>query len=91
MIFDEPDSTNLTNQPQPHAELDEKGDPLPVTRQYSNDIGEVLAEVTGASAGYRLKGDEIYVRARITSSKLKANPYVPGEFERAWTQPQIPN
>jgi len=71
--------------------LDAKGEPLPVTRQYSNDIGVVLAEVTGTSAGYKLKGDEIYVRARIISSKLKANPYVKGEFERAWTQPLIPD
>ena len=71
--------------------LDEKGEPLPVTRQYSNDIGEVLAEVTGPTATYALKGDEIYVRARINSSKLKANPYVQGEFERAWTQPLVPN
>jgi len=71
--------------------LDEKGEPLPVTRQYSNDIGEVLAEVAGASASYTLKGDEIYVRARTISSKLKANPYAKGEFERAWTQPLIPN
>ena len=37
-----------------------------------------------------LKGDEIYVRARMIASKLKANPYVKGEFERAWTQPLIP-
>jgi len=71
--------------------LDEKGEPLPVTRQYSNDIGEVLAEMKGTSANYKLKGDEIYVRARIISSKLKANPYVKGEFERAWTQPLVPN
>ena len=70
--------------------LDEKGEPLPVTRKYSKDIGEVLAEVTGASASYTLKGDEIYVRAQIISSKLKANPYAKGEFERAWTQPLIP-
>jgi len=72
--------------------LDEKGEPLPVTRQYSSDIGEILAEeVTGPTASYALKGDEIYVRARIISSKLKANPYVKGEFERAWTQPLVPN
>jgi hypothetical protein len=71
--------------------LDEKGEPLAVTRQYSKDIGQVLTEVTGTVANYTLKGDEIYVRARIISSKLKANPYVKGEFERAWTQPLDPN
>ncbi|MEX2043783.1 MAG: hypothetical protein WD941_00425, partial [Opitutus sp.] len=38
-------------------------------RRYSADVGAVLAEVNGASAGYTLRGDEIYVRAKIISSK----------------------
>lgn len=66
------------------------GKPLRVTHRYSDQIGAVLAEQTGASASYRLRGDEIYVRAKIVSSKLKANPYVKGEFETAWVQPLIP-
>jgi hypothetical protein len=74
-----------------HPVLDKKGEPLAVTRRYSKDIGAVLAEVAGTSPGYTLKGDEIYVRARITSSKHKVNPYLKGEFERAWTQPLMPN
>ncbi len=65
------------------------GETLGVTRSYSKDIGAVLATVEGASASYALKGDEIYVRARITSSKPKADPYRAGEFERAWTQPLV--
>jgi len=69
--------------------LDGKGEPLPVTRRYSKDIGAVLAEVEGTTPSYTLKGDEIYVRARIDSSKLKSNPCVKGEFERAWTQPLV--
>ncbi len=72
------------------ALVDKKGAALQVTRRYSADIGAVLAEVKGTRARYVLKGDEIYVRARIVSSKLKANPYVKGEFERAWTQPLVP-
>jgi hypothetical protein len=60
-----------------------------VTRQYSKDIGAVLASVPGPSARYVLKGDEIYVRARITSSKPKAEPATPTEKERAWTQPLV--
>jgi len=70
--------------------LDAKGQPLPVTRRYSQNIGAVLAQVQGEKPDYTLKGDEIYVRARIVSSKLKANPYARGEFERAWTQPLVP-
>ena len=67
----------------------DSGETLRVTRSYSKDIGTVLATAEGASASYTLKGDEIYVRARITSSKPKADPYRAGEFERAWTQPLV--
>ncbi len=66
------------------------GKPLPVTRRYSRDIGTVLAQVKGPSARYVLKGDELYVRAKIVSSKPQANPSVPGEVETAWAQPVQP-
>lgn len=69
--------------------LAENGSPLRVTNIYSKDIGSVLDSVEGASAQYSFKGDEIYVRARVTSSKKKADPSSPGEFEQAWTQPVI--
>ena len=69
--------------------VDAKGVTLRTTRRYSKDVGAVLATVTGTSASYELKGDEIYVRARITSSKAKANGSEDGEFERAWTQPVV--
>jgi hypothetical protein len=60
------------------------------SRMYGGDVGAVLAEVAGASARYELTGDEIYVRAKVISSKLKANPYRTGEREVAWTQPLVP-
>jgi hypothetical protein len=66
-----------------------KGDAVRVTHRYSADIGKVLAIVKGPKASYTLKGDELYVRARITSSKLKENPYREGEFEQAWVQPVV--
>ncbi|MEQ1861532.1 MAG: hypothetical protein ABMA13_16545 [Chthoniobacteraceae bacterium] len=69
--------------------LGDNGATLRTTRRYSADIGTVLATVEGASASYRLKGDEIYVRARVVSTKLKADPYREGEFEQAWTQPLV--
>lgn len=68
----------------------ENGTPLRVTHRYSKDIGVVLAEVKGTSATYKLKGDEIYVRARIISSKPMNNTAIKGEVERAWTQPLVP-
>jgi hypothetical protein len=58
-------------------------------RRYSKDVGAVLAETKGAVASYTLRGDEIYVRAKIISTKLKSNPGVVGEFETAWTQPLV--
>jgi hypothetical protein len=61
----------------------------PVTRQYSADIGEVFALRQGLRAEYELSGDELYVRAKVISSKLKTNPHAPGEKETAWTQPVV--
>ena len=58
-------------------------------RRYSKDVGAVLAEVKGSRASYTLKGDELYVRAKITSSKAKPNASVAGEVECAWTQPLV--
>ena len=51
--------------------------------------GETLAEFTDTEASYRLTDAEMYVRAVVTSSKRKSNPYEPGEYERAWIQPVI--
>ena len=67
----------------------ESGAALRVTHRYSKDIGVVLAEVKGTSASYKMKGDEIYVRARVISSKPKVSA-IKGEVERAWTQPLVP-
>jgi hypothetical protein len=61
-----------------------------VTRSYSYDIGTTFAEIPGTNPKYEFRGDEIYVRAKILSSKPKRNPYAPGEVESAWVQPVIP-
>jgi len=58
-------------------------------RRYSKDVGAVLAEVTGPRASYTLKGDELFVRAKIISSKPKPNASVANEVECAWTQPLV--
>jgi hypothetical protein len=60
-----------------------------VLYRYSEEIGEVLAEVEGATPSYAFGGDEIYVRARVVSTRLKENPYREGEFETAWVQPVV--
>jgi hypothetical protein len=32
----------------------------------------------------------MYVRAKVTSTKLKTNPYREGEYQAAWVQPVVP-
>ena len=58
-----------------------------LTRRYSEDVGQILAEGGGLSPRYSFQGDELYVRARVISSKAKANPAYEGEVEMAWIQP----
>ncbi len=69
--------------------LDKEGKEIRATRRYSNDIGQVLCKIEGPHGKYLFQGDELYVRARVTSSRLHPNPSEVGEFERAWTQPAI--
>jgi len=61
-----------------------------LTRVYSDEVGEVLKTVTGTKASYTFKGDELYVRAVVTSSQLHPNPSEKGDFEQAWVQPFQP-
>ena len=76
--------------PKSESVKDKDGKELPVTRKYSDTIGATLKSVQGTSAKYELTGDELYVRARITSSRQHPNPSTVGESERAWTQPVRP-
>ncbi|MBI1346661.1 hypothetical protein GC163_10275 [bacterium] len=69
--------------------LNKDGEEMHATRQYSDDIGTVLSTQEGTTARYEFRGDEIYVRARVISSKLHPNPSEIGEFERAWVQPLV--
>ena len=63
------------------------GKPLPVTQRYSDTVGRTLATVEGPSAEYRLTGDELYVRAVVTSDRAPDNPSFAGQVAEAWTQP----
>jgi hypothetical protein len=77
---------NLTSVP----EVDEQGREIHTTRQYAEEIGCVLAEVQGNEASYEFRGDELYVRAIVTSDQPHPNPTVPGDGMKAWTQPVTP-
>jgi hypothetical protein len=59
------------------------------TPSAAEEIGIVLAQQDGLQPEYRFTGDEIYVRAKVISSKLKTNPYREGDYEVAWTQPVV--
>jgi hypothetical protein len=69
---------------------DENGRPLEVTRVYSDEVGKVVARSEELTPSYRLTGQELYVRARVTSSKAHPNPFAKGDVEMAWTQPVLP-
>lgn len=47
----------------------------------------VLKTVAGPEASFELEDSYIFVRARITSDKVKENPFSEGDLETAWTQP----
>lgn len=69
---------------------DKDGNELDVTRRYSEEIGKVVAVSTDANPSYTFTGKELYVRAKVTSSKPHPNPYQKGDTEVAWTQPFQP-
>jgi hypothetical protein len=66
---------------------DRHGKPLPVTQRYSDDVGKVLATVEGTRASYRPTGEELYVRAVVTSDRPPENPSFPDQKAQALTQP----
>ena len=70
--------------------LDDAGNEMPNrTRIYSDDVGEILYQTTDVPAVYNFDGDELYVRAKLISSKLKSQPFSEGDVELAWTQPVV--
>lgn len=50
---------------------------------------EELAASAGTSATFELTNDLVFVRCKITSSKLHANPIEDLLYETAWTQPVL--
>jgi hypothetical protein len=71
--------------------VDKDGQPVETTLDYRSEqgpqVGEVLAESEGLTPSYRLKGDELYVRAVVTSDRPVAVPTTEFRYQRAWTQP----
>jgi hypothetical protein len=58
----------------------------------SGPTGEVLLEVEGITAQYAFRGDERYVRAKVTSSRPQADPVrgkTLNQRQTAWIQPVL--
>lgn len=68
---------------------DAEGKEIRTTHRYSEEIGTVLAQVQGTTASYEFQGDEIYVRAKVISSRANEKSHVAGEREAAWVQPVV--
>ena len=51
--------------------------------------GQLLATSQDLRPSYRMTGDELYVRARVISSRLHPNPFAEGDLETAWVQPVL--
>jgi hypothetical protein len=52
--------------------------------------GQMLFITNTNPATYTLDGDELYVRARIRSTRPHPRPYAKGDLEMAWVQPIVP-
>lgn len=76
----------LTSEPR----RDRDGRTLPVSRVYSAEVGKVVAKTDALEPAYRLTGQELYVRAKVISTRLHPNPFQKGGVEVAWTQPILP-
>ncbi|MCX6594714.1 MAG: hypothetical protein NTZ56_24640 [Acidobacteria bacterium] len=70
---------------------DAQGQPVETTLDYRTasgpQIGEVFAEVKGRTPSYTLRGDELYVRAVVTSTLKPVVESSELPLQRAWTQP----
>ncbi len=50
-------------------------------------IGRTVATVEGTNPSYQLQGNELYVRAVVTSSQNALDPSFENQKQQAWTQP----
>ncbi len=64
---------------------DEK--PIAAANPSAADVGRTLKSVNGPAAAYTLTGQELYVRAVVTSTRPVADPSFADQKEQAWTQP----
>lgn len=54
-----------------------------------DQVGAVLMETTDRPASYTMKGDELYLRAAVTSDLAHPDPVAKGDLQQAWIQPVL--
>jgi hypothetical protein len=74
---------DLASQPR----VDKAGQPLRATRQYSAEIGRVLATIAGTQPQFTLSDQNLYVRAVVTANRPHPDPSFAQQKQQAWTQP----
>jgi hypothetical protein len=57
------------------------------TRKGSMQPSEIYLTTEANPAEFTFTGDELYLRAKITSDRPHPNPYYAGDPECAWVQP----
>jgi len=60
------------------------------TRKDSDEVGVLLARIPGLRPCYYFDGDELFVRATVTSTLPADNPVWKGQKRQAWVQPVVP-
>jgi hypothetical protein len=59
------------------------------TRKDSETFGEVFKLVDGAAAAYEFTGNELYVRATVTSDQPHPDGFSAADLQTAWVQPTV--
>ncbi|MDG1875385.1 MAG: hypothetical protein P8J27_15840 [Mariniblastus sp.] len=70
-------------------QLDADGKPIRATRIYSKDVGKEFKISDSLRPEYQMTGNELFVRAVVTSSRQHRDPSFKNQKEQAWTQPVV--
>ncbi len=81
--------TNSDHDPAPVAIKDPDSGEL-ISYRYSEDVGRLLQQTSGAEASFEVTVEHLFVRARVTSDQVMEFPVSELELQRAWTQPVQP-
>ncbi|AKQ46178.1 histidinol phosphatase [Rufibacter radiotolerans] len=55
----------------------------------TSEKSQLLKEVKGLQADYKVSKKDLYVRAKVISSQPQENPFQAGDLETAWIQPVV--